>query len=177
MQSSNERSGTWYRLVLLSAPTATFVRWVVDDEHGHRFCEMAEARTLALTFRDANGTELAQLRFVGGFYIPNTETYELSRGDVKLATIERRRRRFTVSTEEGEGMLVTRNRRDREHTFTRGGVLLGRLRRRRFQSGLRRSYDLVEVAKDVEPIPLLATAVLIDRSRRLKLADSFFGGP
>ena len=111
MKPAHELPGTRYRLVLASAPTATFERWVVEDEHGHRFCEMAETRTVALTVRDANGTELAQLRYAGGFYLPNIRTFELSRGDVKLATIERRRRRFTVSTEEGEGTLVTRDRR------------------------------------------------------------------
>ena len=175
MKPAHELPGTRYRLVLASAPTATFERWVVEDEHGHRLCEMAETRTVALTVRDANGTELAQLRYAGGFYLPNIRTFELSRGDVKLATIERRRRRFTVSTEEGEETLVTRDRRAREHTFTRSGVLLGRLRRLRFQSGLRRAYDL-ELAGDVDPIPLFAMVVLVDRSRRLKLGD-IFGGP
>ena len=36
-------------------------------------------------------------------------------------------------------------------------------------------YDL-ELAGDVDPIPLFATVVLVDRSRRLKLGD-IFGGP
>jgi uncharacterized protein YxjI len=145
-------------------------RYVVVDEDGRGYCEVTGPNPLKVA--DAHGTELAQLRFDEAFYVPSTEKHQLYRGDTNVATIERRRRGITMTTGEGEKTVVTRGRFGREHLLMHSGAVTGRLRRRRFQG--QRTYE-IELAADVDPIPLLLTAVLIDRSRLWKWHDIFSG--
>jgi hypothetical protein len=141
----------------------------VVDEHGAAYCEIVGGTPL--TVRDPAGSELAELRSLEAFYVPRMETYELSRGGAKLR-IERRRRQISMTSEAGEETLVTRAPLTREFVMKCSGARIGGLRRRRLRG--RRAYDF-ELSGDVDPVPLLLAAVLIDRTRLLNWTDFFTG--
>jgi hypothetical protein len=144
-----------YRLVVPRLfPFADAYR-VTDEGHGSLSFEVPGGRWFYRELRilDAAGIELTRLRRKGRWWWPMPGYVRIRDGLPEP---------IIPITADGARTLVVEEKRGRKCSFIRDGRLVGLLNKRG-RSG--RSYDL-DVAQDVEAMPIVAYCIAIDRNRR-----------
>jgi uncharacterized protein YxjI len=155
------------RYRLTAASSFRTQRYLVADEASASFCEFTGGSLLKIS--DSTGAELASLRRVDDYYFQKPR-YELLRGEISLGTIERAFRKFTIIPAGGGKMVIARDWLKTKRQCARDGSIVGHVARRRFQG--KRTYE-VDLAEDIDPLPILCAVVAIDQCRRFKWHDIF----
>ncbi|MFO0598300.1 MAG: LURP-one-related family protein [Myxococcaceae bacterium] len=139
--------------------------FTIKNEHGDEvYVVDGKAFTLLrekLVFKDRAGNELARITQK---LIALTPAYEITRGDEVLAVVKKDlinvfRVGFTVDVPGPDDLEATGSLLDHEYTFRRGDRVVATVSKKWFR--LTDTYA-VEIADDMDPVLLLASAVVID---------------
>lgn len=175
MRADLNDSGSERRYWLTPGLNGEFPISVADDS-GQVVFEILRPRehseTERFQIRDAAGDEIAQLLWPRPSLFGAVKSFELVLGDVPAGTIERKRRRFRLTTTDGIETVATKRRLRRRYEFTRAGSPAGLLRGRLRQA--RWTY-MLELAEDFDVVPLLCMAGLIHHERP-SYSEGFSGG-